>query len=58
MGMRELSTQMAEPFGDDDIDFPTDAWMHELVVMNTSLLEDQFEIGRIDPEGVLSKGRR
>lgn len=44
MGMRELSTQMADPFGDDDVDFDTGSWMHELVVNTTNLLEDKFEI--------------
>jgi len=42
-GMRELSAALADPFGDDDVDFPITDWLWQIVGMVVRLLEDDFD---------------
>jgi len=42
-GIRELSVALADPYGDDDADFPLDDWMTQLYVRVNSLVEDSFD---------------
>jgi len=39
-GIRELSTSLANPFGQDDVDFPANEWMRRLYSRVHSLIED------------------
>eukprot|EP00928_Gymnodinium_smaydae_P066006 TRINITY_DN4906_c0_g1_i1.p1 TRINITY_DN4906_c0_g1~~TRINITY_DN4906_c0_g1_i1.p1 ORF type:complete len:373 (+),score=65.17 TRINITY_DN4906_c0_g1_i1:70-1119(+) len=41
-GLRELSVNLADPYGDDAVDFPLDQWMSELYVRASSLVEDEW----------------
>lgn len=47
-GLRELSTSLADPFGDDDVDFPVDAWMKQFYSRIYGIVEDDFDITKID----------
>jgi len=42
-GIRELSAALADPFGDDDVDFPIDDWLDDMVQTNIRLVEDSFD---------------
>mmetsp|Transcript_9923 Transcript_9923/g.21804 ORF Transcript_9923/g.21804 Transcript_9923/m.21804 type:complete len:559 (+) Transcript_9923:76-1752(+) len=42
-GLRELSAALSNPFGDDDVDFPLNRWLWEVLVKNRQLLETQFD---------------
>jgi len=44
MGMMELGSQLANPFGDDAVDFPVKAWLAELVEL-VGLLLDYGNLG-------------
>jgi len=39
MGMMELASQLADPFGDDDVDFPVTDWLDEFVENTVVLME-------------------
>merc|ERR1712050_488915 len=39
MGMLELASQLADPFGDDDVDFPVTEWLDEFVENIVVLME-------------------
>mmetsp|Transcript_140048 Transcript_140048/g.390352 ORF Transcript_140048/g.390352 Transcript_140048/m.390352 type:complete len:355 (+) Transcript_140048:189-1253(+) len=41
MGMIELASQLADPFGDDDVDFPLTEWLNECVENAEVLMEFQ-----------------
>ena len=45
LGLNDLANQLADPFGDDDVDFPLNAWTAGLVE-KVSLIadEDQFDV--------------
>jgi len=45
LGIREMSTGMADPFGDDEVDFPVNSWLHELYKVCQSLLEYEYQVG-------------
>lgn len=54
-GIRELSTALSDPFGEDEVDFPVTQWMIAVYARMYGILEDPFDITKID----LSKsGRR
>jgi len=54
-GIRELSTALSDPFGDDEVDFPVTEWMIAVYARMYGILEDPFDITKTD----LSKsGRR
>lgn len=40
MGMLELAVQLSCPFGDDDVDFPLDAWINEVFRRGAQYIED------------------
>merc|ERR1719326_2516480 len=42
-GIRELSTGLADPYGDDEVDFPLNEWMTVLYVKVSGLLEDPWD---------------
>merc|ERR1712039_32997 len=43
-GIRELSTSLADPFGQDDVDFNINSWLLTLYRRVHSLLEDEFDV--------------
>merc|ERR1719230_2433607 len=45
-GIRELSTALSDPFGDDEVDFPVNEWMHAMYTRMYGILEDPFDIRR------------
>merc|ERR1740130_894715 len=42
-GIRELSVALADPYGDDDADFPLDDWMTQLYVRLAAICEDPYD---------------
>merc|ERR1719359_493613 len=50
-GIRELSTGLADPYGDDEVDFPLNDWMTTLYVKVSALLEDTLDIQEMVPKG-------
>jgi len=51
-GIRELSTALSDPFGDDEVDFPINDWMLTLYVRVYGLLEDPYDIKSLDLDTV------
>merc|ERR1719305_1239636 len=47
-GIRELSTALSDPFGDDEVDFPITQWMIAVYARLYGVLEDPFDITKID----------
>merc|ERR1711874_945857 len=47
-GIRELSTALSDPFGDDEVDFPVNDWMMTLYAHVYGILEDPYDITKID----------
>lgn len=47
LGIREMAVAMADPFGDDEVDFPVDDWLQEVMLECKGLLENDF---RVDTE--------
>eukprot|EP00928_Gymnodinium_smaydae_P066007 TRINITY_DN4906_c0_g1_i2.p1 TRINITY_DN4906_c0_g1~~TRINITY_DN4906_c0_g1_i2.p1 ORF type:complete len:392 (+),score=65.00 TRINITY_DN4906_c0_g1_i2:48-1223(+) len=43
-GLRELSVALADPYGEDAVDFPLNEWMSELYVRVSSLVEDEWKM--------------
>mmetsp|Transcript_38487 Transcript_38487/g.66873 ORF Transcript_38487/g.66873 Transcript_38487/m.66873 type:complete len:161 (+) Transcript_38487:2-484(+) len=43
-GVRELSVALADPFGDDEADFPVNEWMTTLYQRLYSIVEDPWDI--------------
>mmetsp|Transcript_70119 Transcript_70119/g.131077 ORF Transcript_70119/g.131077 Transcript_70119/m.131077 type:complete len:347 (-) Transcript_70119:18-1058(-) len=43
MGMLELANEFANPFGDDDVDFPMNAWLSEFIEQVVVLCEYEYE---------------
>lgn len=43
-GIRELSVALADPYGDDDADFPLDEWMTQVYVRVSALVEDPWKV--------------
>merc|ERR1740121_103016 len=41
MGMMVLSTELADPFGDDEVDFPINAWLTSFCNASISVLEER-----------------
>jgi len=41
-GIRELSAALADPFGDDEVDFPIENWLVEIVRRNAVLMESGY----------------
>ncbi len=39
MGMMELGNQLVDPWGDDDVDFPLEDWLDELIENSEVLLD-------------------
>lgn len=50
-GIRELSTALSNPFGDDEVDFPINDWMAQLYSRMFALLEDDFTIDQLQVPG-------
>lgn len=44
MGIREMAVAMADPFGDDEVDFPVDDWLEEVMECSTGLLDNNFKV--------------
>mmetsp|Transcript_45646 Transcript_45646/g.120731 ORF Transcript_45646/g.120731 Transcript_45646/m.120731 type:complete len:406 (-) Transcript_45646:79-1296(-) len=44
MGMRELSGAISNPFGQDEVDFPTNDWLKVMYNDCVSFMEHQFEL--------------
>merc|ERR1712216_643985 len=53
-GIRELSTALSDPFGDDEVDFPVTEWMICVYARMYGVLEDSFDVTTYD----LSKVQR
>jgi len=51
-GIRELSTALSDPFGDDEVDFPVNAWMMTLYARTYALLEDPYDVTKTDLDKV------
>lgn len=47
-GIRELSTALSDPFGDDEVDFPVNAWMLGVYARMYGVLEDPYDISKLD----------
>merc|ERR1719253_272447 len=47
-GIRELSTALSDPFGDDEVDFPITQWMIAVYARMYGVLEDPFDITTCD----------
>jgi predicted membrane chloride channel (bestrophin family) len=47
-GIRELSTALSNPFGDDEVDFPVTDWMITVYARMYGLLHDPFDVTKID----------
>lgn len=39
MGLMELANQLADPYGEDETDFPIDAWMTQMLIRNVMVVE-------------------
>lgn len=50
-GVRELSTALSDPFGDDEVDFDVDSWMKSLYTRMYAVLEDPFVIEDLSIDG-------
>merc|ERR1712070_1256177 len=50
LGLRELTVSLADPFGDDDTDFPLKDWMASLYHMIYSIVEDPYDIANSRPK--------
>jgi len=44
MGIREMAVAMADPFGDDEVDFPVDDWLVEVLETSKGLLESEYRV--------------
>jgi len=44
LGMLTLSSQLANPFGDDDVDFPVEHWVDEYIKGSLFAVEDREEL--------------
>eukprot|EP00747_Dinoflagellata_sp_TGD_P048399 gnl/TRDRNA2_/TRDRNA2_145590_c2_seq2.p1 gnl/TRDRNA2_/TRDRNA2_145590_c2~~gnl/TRDRNA2_/TRDRNA2_145590_c2_seq2.p1 ORF type:complete len:434 (-),score=56.80 gnl/TRDRNA2_/TRDRNA2_145590_c2_seq2:115-1416(-) len=42
MGMMELAAQLADPFGTDEVDFPLNVWMSEVLANTATLIEYEY----------------
>jgi len=51
-GIRELSTALSDPFGDDEVDFPVNDWMMTLYSRVYGLLEDPYDITSCDLDSI------
>lgn len=45
MGIREMATAMADPFGDDEVDFPVNDWLQEMFTTAHVILEYDYTVG-------------
>merc|ERR550514_770122 len=52
-GIRELCTGLADPYGDDEVDFPLNDWMTQLYVRVCAMTEDNWDVGTMIPKGTL-----
>lgn len=43
VGMMDLASQLSDPFGDDDADFPIKKWMHEFLLNMSALIEYEHD---------------
>merc|ERR1711904_555775 len=50
-GVREPSTALSDPFGDDEVDFDVNAWMKILYTRMFAILEDPFDVEDITIDG-------
>jgi predicted membrane chloride channel (bestrophin family) len=50
-GIRELSTALSDPFGDDEVDFDINSWMKSLYTRILGLLEDQYDLDECSIDG-------
>lgn len=39
MGLMELANQLADPYGEDETDFPIDTWMTQMLIRNVMVVE-------------------
>merc|ERR1719469_975646 len=46
-GIRELSTALSDPFGDDEVDFPINDWIMTLYSRMYAILEDPHNITQV-----------
>lgn len=42
MGMMDLGNQLSDPFGEDEVDFPLQAWLTDLLVCSEVLLKGSY----------------
>lgn len=47
-GIRELSTALSDPFGNDEVDFPVNEWMMSLYARMYGILEDKHDVKSFD----------
>jgi len=47
-GIRELSTALSDPFGDDEVDFPVNDWMLAVYARMYGVLEDTHDTAQLD----------
>merc|ERR1719379_692277 len=43
-GIRELSTALSDPFGDDDVDFPVNEWMLAMYKRLYAMIDTPYDI--------------
>jgi len=54
MGMMELASELSDPFGTDEVDFPVGAWLTDWYASTVHMLNQSFP----DPEPTEGKGNR
>jgi len=47
IGVMELSSELSDPFGTDEVDFPLDRWMGEMVELIVEMTEYEFECNHV-----------
>lgn len=58
MGMMELASQLSNPFGDDEVDFPVNTWLSQFLSTTMTLAEYRFPGAEDGWESALSRQDR
>merc|ERR1719401_510258 len=51
-GLRELSTALSDPFGDDEVDFALNDWIFPIYSQIYAALQDNIDINAIETSGI------
>lgn len=58
MGMMELASELANPYGDDEVDFPVNHWLSQCIGTGMTLVEYRFPGSANDWDRALAKQER